>query len=69
MLTVNTTVRILSIQKDGAQIVFGFCLGFIYLMEREWEQAGAGAGRGRSMLSAEQGARCGASSQDPRIMI
>ena len=44
---------------------------FIYLfMDRELERAQAreasGRGRGRSRLSGEQGAQCGAQSQDPR---
>jgi len=35
--------------------------------EREGTQAG-GSGRGRSRLLAEQGAQCGARSQDPGTM-
>jgi len=43
---------------------------FIYLTQREKAQAGREAGRerGRSRLSTEQGAGCGARSQDPGIM-
>ena len=45
-----------------------------YLFERESTQAGEkrgaqrGRGRGRSRLTTEQGAQCGAPSQDPGIM-
>ena len=39
----------------------------IYLTQGERAQVGRAAGRGRSRLLAEQGARCGAQSQDPGI--
>ena len=47
-----------------------FLFYFIYLTERMCAQAGkaAGRGRGRSRLPAEQGAQCGAWSQDSGIM-
>ena len=52
-------------------IVVLFFKDFIYLTERE-SQVGREAGRGRGLgggrLPAEQGARCGARSQDPEIM-
>jgi len=59
---IKLILDIVDVQKS-----FFFFKDFLYLTERQREtaQAGGAAGRGRSRLPIEQGACCGARSQDP----
>ena len=74
--TQQRAVNYLNILSGAANFIIIFLRFYLCICERETERAhmseretrSRGRGRGRSRLSAQQGARCRAQSQDPRTM-